>query len=106
VTSWEFRPLPKEKGLNERTNFMPESKITLYTRKRCPLCDKAKNTILEMRENWNFILEEIDIDKSDELTEQYGLMIPVVHIDGVEVAFGVVNKFDIRNRLQEKSKNL
>lgn len=85
---------------------MPETIITLYTRKRCPLCDKAKNTILELKDQWNFRLEEIDIDESDELTELYGLMIPVVHLDGEEIAFGIVNKYDISNRLQEKSENL
>ncbi|MFL6556725.1 MAG: glutaredoxin family protein [Bacillus sp. (in: firmicutes)] len=77
--------------------------ITLYTRNRCPLCDKAKNTIVELQKDWKFRLEEIDIDTSDELTELYGLMIPVVHLDGEEVGFGYVDKFDISNRLQEKN---
>ncbi|MFD0827111.1 glutaredoxin family protein [Neobacillus sp. M.A.Huq-85] len=79
--------------------------VTLYTRTRCPLCDKAKNTLMELKETWNFALEEIDIEESDELTERYGLMIPVVHIDGEEVGFGYVDKFDISNRLQEKSES-
>lgn len=80
--------------------------ITLYTRKSCPLCDKAKIAILELKEEWDFTLKEIDIESSDELTEEYGLMIPVVHIDGEEVAFGSINKFDISNRLQEKSRTI
>jgi glutaredoxin len=84
---------------------MNESTITLYTRKSCPLCDKAKAALLELKQEWAFTLEEIDIKSSDDLTEQYGLMIPVVHIDGEEVGFGVVNKFDISNRLQEKKAN-
>jgi glutaredoxin len=82
---------------------MPQTVITFYTRKRCPLCEKAKELILELQEEWNFSFEEIDIDESDELTEQYGIMIPVVHINGEEVAFGIINKMDIRNRLQEKT---
>lgn len=82
---------------------MPQTVITFYTRKRCPLCEKAKELILELKEEWNFSFEEIDIDESDELTEQYGMMIPVVHINGEEVAFGIINKMDIRNRLQEKT---
>jgi glutaredoxin len=84
---------------------MPQTVIRFYTRKRCPLCEKAKKTILELIEEWNFSLEEIDIDESDELTELYGIMIPVVHIDGEEVAFGIINKIDISNRLQEKTQN-
>jgi glutaredoxin len=80
--------------------------ITLYTRNGCPLCDKAKAAIVELQDDWNFILEEIDIEQDDELHERYGLMIPVVHIDGEEVAYGFVNKIDISNRLHEKSQSL
>lgn len=86
----------------ERNRLMSQTTITLYTRKSCPLCDKAKDTLLELKEEWNFHLEEIDIETSDELTERYGLMIPVVLIDGEEAGYGFVNKFDIRNRLHEK----
>jgi glutaredoxin len=82
------------------------SVITLYTRTGCPLCEKAKDTLLELKKETDFTLEEIDIESSDDLTERYGLMIPVVHIDGEEVAYGFVNKFDISNRLHEKSKTL
>lgn len=81
---------------------MPKN-ITFYTRKNCPLCEKAKNSILELKEDFDFTLEEIDINVSDELTEKYGIMIPVVVIDGEEVAYGIINKSDIRNRLQDKS---
>ncbi|MCM3729392.1 glutaredoxin family protein [Neobacillus cucumis] len=77
--------------------------ITLYTRNHCPLCDKAKAAIIELQAQWKFQLEEIDIETSDELTERYGLMIPVVHLDGEEVGFGFVDKNDISNRLQEKN---
>ncbi|MFZ7943910.1 glutaredoxin family protein [Neobacillus sp. 19] len=82
---------------------MTQTTITLYTRNRCPLCDKAKTALEELQQEWNFSLEEIDIETSDDLTERYGLMIPVVHLDGEEVGFGFVDKFDISNRLQEKS---
>jgi glutaredoxin len=84
---------------------MMQTTITLLTRNSCPLCDKAKVTLLELKEEWKFTLEEIDIESSDELTERYGLMIPVVHIDGEEVGFGFVDKFDISNRLREKKTN-
>ncbi|WP_392391407.1 glutaredoxin family protein [Neobacillus jeddahensis] len=83
--------------------MMPETtSITLYTRTRCPLCDKAKAILLELQEEWNFTFEEIDIETSDELTERFGLMIPVVYMDRKEVSFGFVDKFEISNRLQKK----
>ncbi|AZU63910.1 glutaredoxin family protein [Neobacillus mesonae] len=81
---------------------MPQTIVTIYSRSRCPLCDKALALLLELKEEYDFDLEEVDIESSDELTERYGLMIPVVHIDGEEAAYGFVNKFDISNRLQQK----
>ncbi|MFJ7728358.1 glutaredoxin family protein [Neobacillus sp. NPDC097160] len=83
---------------------MTQTTITLYTRNRCPLCDKAKAALEELKQEWNFGLEEIDIETSDDLTERYGLMIPVVHFDGEEVGFGFIDKFAISNRLQEKNR--
>ncbi|GHH97549.1 glutaredoxin family protein [Neobacillus kokaensis] len=77
-------------------------KVTLYSRGRCPLCEKAKAVLLELMKEYDFVLEEVDIEQSDELTERYGLMIPVVHIDGEEAAFGFVNKYDISNHLRKK----
>jgi glutaredoxin len=81
---------------------MNKPTLTFYTRKKCPLCDKAKVTIDELHNELDFELIIEDIDESDELTEKYGLMIPVVEIDGEEVEFGHVNKFVISNRLQGK----
>jgi glutaredoxin len=84
--------------------MMPQTTtITLYTRNSCPLCDKAKAALYELKKEYRFQIEEIDIESSDDLTERYGLMIPVVQIDGEEVGFGYVDKFDISNRLQKKS---
>jgi glutaredoxin len=85
---------------------MNQTVITLFTRNRCPLCDKAKTALLELKEEWNFQLEEIDIDENDELTERYGLMIPVIHIDGEEVGFGFVDKLAVSNRLQKNSASI
>lgn len=85
---------------------MLQTVITLFTRNGCHLCEKAMAVLLELKEEWNFMLEEIDIASSDELTERYGLMIPVACIDGEVAAFGQINKFDISNRLHEKKANL
>lgn len=80
---------------------MPQTILTLYTRKRCHLCEQAKQAIMELKNEYLFHLEEFDIDQSDELTERYGLMIPVVLINGEEAAFGQITKFILSNRLQE-----
>lgn len=85
---------------------MEPTVIQFYTRGRCHLCDHAKAILIELKKEWNMTIEEFDIDESDELTERYGLMIPVVVIDGEEVAYGIVNKIFISKRLQEKTLNL
>ncbi|MDP4084041.1 MAG: glutaredoxin family protein [Bacillota bacterium] len=82
---------------------MDQTIITLYTRAHCHLCETAKETILELKRNWDFILEEIDIDQSDDLTERYGLMIPVVLVDGNEVGFGYIDQFEVCKRLRQKN---
>lgn len=84
---------------------MPQPTITFYTRKQCPLCDKAKKTLLELKDEWEFTFEEIDIAESDDLTEKFGIMIPVIYLGGEEIAYGSVNKFDISNRLQKKGQS-
>lgn len=81
---------------------MEQHIITIYTRKHCHLCDSAKDMLVELKGKWGFTLEEIDISQSDELTERFGLTIPVICLNGEEIAFGKINKFDISNRLQEK----
>lgn len=85
---------------------MPQTVITLYTRHGCHLCETAKQAILELKNEWDFTLEEVDIEQSDVLTEQYGLMIPVVQIDGEMAAFGQIDKNSLSNRLQQKKRKL
>ncbi|WP_080844076.1 glutaredoxin family protein [Cytobacillus gottheilii] len=74
-------------------------KLTLYTRNKCPLCDKAKQIILELKDELTFQYTEYDIDESDELTERYGLMIPVVYVDGVEVQYGQIDRMTLEEAL-------
>lgn len=73
--------------------------LTLYTRNKCPLCDKAKQIIMELKEEFNFQYIEYDIDDRDELIERYGLMIPVVHVDGEEIQYGQVDRFTVEEAL-------
>lgn len=81
---------------------MNKTTLSLYTRNRCPLCDKAKRIIEELADMYEFQYEEYDIAKSDELTEEYGLMIPVVKIDDEEIQFGQIDKRTIIEGLTKK----
>ena len=54
---------------------LPE--VNFYTREKCSLCEDAKLMLNLVQEDIPFIVKEFDIDESDELTERFGLMIPV-----------------------------
>jgi glutaredoxin len=75
--------------------------ITLYTRNGCHLCEKAIEIITSLREEFDFDYKECDIELSDEWTEKYGLMIPVVAINGKEVQFGHLDKMSLFETLTE-----
>ena len=56
--------------------------VTLYTRRDCSLCEKAKRAI---RESGVAVrLEEVDIDRDAELHARYTNDVPVILVDGVE----------------------
>ncbi|MDQ0244679.1 glutaredoxin [Bacillus fengqiuensis] len=76
--------------------------VIMYTKTGCPLCEKAKRVLLELQDEHPFRLQEVDIYQDDALLEKYQLMIPVVVIDGEEVAFGQIQKVEIRKRLLSK----
>ncbi|MGG0719979.1 glutaredoxin family protein [Robertmurraya massiliosenegalensis] len=78
-----------------------ETIVKLYTRNGCHLCEKAKATLLKLKEKHAFRYVEADIDSSDELTEKYGLMIPVVEINGEEVQFGHIDELFVEDLLRK-----
>jgi glutaredoxin len=70
---WARRPSP---GRHVAT------RVTVFTRARCPLCDHAGAFLEGERERLGFQLEYVDIEGKVELTEQHGDWVPVVTVDG------------------------
>lgn len=60
--------------------------VILYTRKNCPLCDKAKSSIRAAASlhRLPITLREVDIDGDPDLRARYTDDVPVIHVDGVE----------------------
>jgi hypothetical protein len=58
--------------------------------------------LVDLQSEVPFVIEEVDIEKSDDLTERYGLMIPVVEWDGEEIQYGQVDKMFIYEALTTK----
>jgi hypothetical protein len=58
--------------------------VTMYSRRRCHLCDDARAVLLAELGSTPFAFDERFIDGDQDLEERYGLRVPVVEIDGVE----------------------
>ncbi len=54
------------------------SRVILYTRENCHLCEDAK----QLLEEHNLVVESIDIDAFPDLRARFDTCIPVVEIDG------------------------
>ncbi|HET7236375.1 MAG TPA: glutaredoxin family protein [Actinomycetota bacterium] len=62
------------------------SEVLLYSRPHCGLCDEARATILAVRGRVAFEFREVDVTGDDALELEYGIRIPVVLVDGLELA--------------------
>jgi len=58
------------------------TKVTLYTRAGCCLCQDAKEVLAAARARAAFAYDEIDIDRSAEWLALYNDEVPVIAIDG------------------------
>ena len=77
------------------------TKITIYSRNGCHLCDDAFNTLESMREELNFEIDVIDIDQNAELVKLYSDQVPVIHIDGEHHDFYKVDPVRFRSSLEK-----
>ena len=77
------------------------TKVTVYSRQGCHLCEDAENTLESLREELNFEIEVIDIDKDAELVKLYSDQVPVIHIDSVHHDFYKVDPTRFRSSLEK-----
>lgn len=77
--------------------------VKLYSRPRCHLCEDAREILEDLQQQWNFTIEEINIDLDDELVEKYGIMIPVIELEGEELQYGIINKKFISEAFSRKN---
>ncbi|RBP05584.1 glutaredoxin family protein [Rossellomorea aquimaris] len=78
--------------------------VLFYTRNQCGLCEDAKITLKLLQDELGFEIIEIDIEETDELTERFGLMIPVVELDREILQYGQIDYFTLSKRLHEKTR--
>jgi glutaredoxin len=58
--------------------------VVVYTRARCGLCHRAE--ALVTREARRASVRFVDVDTDEDLVTRFGVRVPVVVVDGVEVA--------------------
>jgi len=61
-------------------------RITIYSKPDCHLCDRAKEVLDRCRQQIAFEIEVVDISQKPELLARYGQDIPVILLDGQEIA--------------------
>jgi hypothetical protein len=61
-----------------------QARVRMYSRRRCGLCDEAREVMAAAGRAVPFEFDEVYIDGDDALELRYGLRIPVIEVDGVE----------------------
>ena len=59
--------------------------IIFYTKPGCCLCDEAKTTLLALREELGFEVQEIDITADPLLSDAFREEIPLGYLDGYKL---------------------
>tara|TARA_Y100000588_G_scaffold145801_1_gene159633 strand:+ start:11777 stop:12031 length:255 start_codon:yes stop_codon:yes gene_type:complete len=76
--------------------------VTFYTRINCDLCDQAKTLLDRLAQELGFTIEAVDIDADRNLSLQYGDVVPVVVVDGEEVARAPIRVSALESALWER----
>ena len=71
------------------------TRLVLYGRPGCHLCDEARIVLQRIGEPF----DEVDIDSDDELFKRYLERIPVITLDGEELYDFFVDEQDLRRRV-------
>jgi glutaredoxin len=74
--------------------------VTLYGRRGCHLCERAREMLLRVRVEQPFELVERDIERDEALHRAYLERIPVVAVDGQELFEYFVDEEGLRARLR------
>ena len=81
-----------------------KSKLTLYSRQDCGLCDEMKEIVCTVALKIPIEMEEIDVDRFNELREKFGNEVPVLFIDGRKAFKYRVTKDELEKQLRRGRK--
>ena len=61
------------------------TRVTLYGRPGCHLCDEARESLQRVQTRVSFAIDEVDITTDDALHVRYLERIPVISLDGEDL---------------------
>ena len=70
--------------------------VTLYTKAGCHLCEEAEDALRRLRKFIQFELNLVYIEYEAALLERFGNRVPVVYVDGREVASAPIDEGALR----------
>ena len=76
--------------------------LAIYTRHSCHLCDVMKAAVREVAAEVPLSLEEVDVDRSPALAHEYGRDVPVLFVEGREIARHRVTVDALRTALRDR----
>lgn len=62
--------------------------LTLYGKSDCALCEKARAVLEHLRGEFGYTVAHVDITRDPALFARYRSVVPVVALDGREIASG------------------
>jgi glutaredoxin len=72
------------------------SRVTLYTRQGCHLCEDAEALLRRL----GYDASLVDVDENPDLKHRYGERVPVIAVDGQDVLEGIIREPDARRALR------
>ena len=67
------------------------SKLVLYGRPNCPLCEEARLVLMTA----GMTFEEVDVSTDESLEKEYGTMVPIVMFKSRPIFHGGMNPSDL-----------
>jgi glutaredoxin len=74
--------------------------VRIYIKPRCSLCEEAREVLEGLRTRVAFVLEVVDIRDHPDTWERYRHAVPVITLDGVEIARLRVDPVALASRLR------
>ncbi len=75
-------------------------RLTLYSKPGCHLCEDLRALLDEVQPEFGFALDEINIQEDESLFARYRYDIPVLLVDGREIARGRVDEGTLVDKLR------